>query len=234
MWKSYEAKSKFLLLRHKNCLWKLKVVKANLINLCYHPLKKKMISKEGIPDKAICWPEYRLGIEDLLKELKSNRKLPLEPFKFIRNSTESYLDEIEVNLTKCDFPTGASLLHFAAGRDCSQYLQCIVHKFENKNLIDREGFTPLHYSCKMGLWENARILLESGADANISANDGTTCLMLLAKRKKHDPKLVKLLLKYNASCEAENNENMRALDIARNFDKNSPIIKLIHPMFSQI
>lgn len=234
MWKSYEAKSKFLLLRHKNCLWKLKVVKANLINLCYHPLKKKMISKEGIPDKAICWPEYRLGIEDLLKELKSNRKLPLEPFKFIRNSTESYLDEIEVNLTKCDFPTGASLLHFAAGRDCSQYLQCIVHKFENKNLIDREGFTPLHYSCKMGLWENARILLESGADANISANDGTTCLMLLAKRKKHDPKLVKLLLKYNASCEAENNENMRALDIARNWDKNSPIIKLIHPMFSQI
>ena len=209
-------------------------MKANLINLCYHPLKKKMISKEGIPDKAICWPEYRLGIEDLLKELKSNRKLPLEPFKFIRNSTESYLDEIEVNLTKCDFPTGASLLHFAAGRDCSQYLQCIVHKFENKNLIDREGFTPLHYSCKMGLWENARILLESGADANISANDGTTCLMLLAKRKKHDPKLVKLLLKYNASCEAENNENMRALDIARNFDKNSPIIKLIHPMFSQI
>ena len=193
-----------------------------------------MISKEGIPDKAICWPEYRLGIEDLLKELKSNRKLPLEPFKFIRNSTESYLDEIEVNLTKCDFPTGASLLHFAAGRDCSQYLQCIVHKFENKNLIDREGFTPLHYSCKMGLWENARILLESGADANISANDGTTCLMLLAKRKKHDPKLVKLLLKYNASCEAENNENMRALDIARNWDKNSPIIKLIHPMFSQI
>ena len=209
-------------------------MKANLINLCYHPLKKKMISKEGIPDKAICWPEYRLGIEDLLKELKSNRKLPLEPFKFIRNSTESYLDEIEVNLTKCDFPTGASLLHFAAGRDCSQYLQCIVHKFENKNLIDREGFTPLHYSCKMGLWENARILLESGADANISANDGTTCLMLLAKRKKHDPKLVKLLLKYNASCEAENNENMRALDIARNWDKNSPIIKLIHPMFSQI
>ena len=209
-------------------------MKANLINLCYHPLKKKMISKEGIPDKAICWPEYRLGIEDLLKELKSNRKLPLEPFKFIRNSTESYLDEIEVNLTKCDFPTGASLLHFAAGRDYSQYLQCIVHKFENKNLIDREGFTPLHYSCKMGLWENARILLESGADANISANDGTTCLMLLAKRKKHDPKLVKLLLKYNASCEAENNENMRALDIARNWDKNSPIIKLIHPMFSQI
>ena len=209
-------------------------MKANLINLCYHPLKKKMISKEGIPDKAICWPEYRLGIEDLLKELKSNRKLPLEPFKFIRNSTESYLDEIEVNLTKCDFSTGASLLHFAAGRDYSQYLQCIVHKFENKNLIDREGFTPLHYSCKMGLWENARILLESGADANISANDGTTCLMLLAKRKKHDPKLVKLLLKYNASCEAENNENMRALDIARNWDKNSPIIKLIHPMFSQI
>ena len=209
-------------------------MKANLINLCYHPLKKKMISKEGIPDKAICWPEYRLGIEDLLKELKSNRKLPLEPFKFIRNSTESYLDEIEVNLTKCDFPTGASLLHFAAGRDCSQYLQCIVHKFENKNLIDRKGFTPLHYSCKMGLWENARVLLESGADANIAANDGTTCLMLLAKRKKHDPKLVKLLLKYNASCEAENNESMRALDIARNVDKNSPIIKLIHPMFSQI
>lgn len=221
-------------MRHKNCLWKLKVVKANLIHLIYHPFKKEMISKEGIPDKAVCWPEYRLGIENMLQDLKSNRKVALEPYKFIRNSTESYLDEIEVNLTKCDLSTGASLLHFAAGRDYSQYLQCIVNKFENKNLIDKKGFTPLHYSCKMGLLENARILLECGADANIAANDGTTCLMLLAKRKKHDPKLVKLLLKYNASCEAENKESMRALDIARNVNKDSPIIKLIHPMFSQM
>ena len=86
----------------------------------------------------------------------------------------------------------------------------------------------------MGLYENAKMLLESGADPNISSNNGTTCLMLLAKSKKHDTKLVKLLLKYNASCEAENNDSMRALDIARNVHKNSPIIKLIHPMFSQI
>ena len=58
--------------------------------------------------------------------------------------------------------------------------------------------------------------------------------MLLARRKKHDTKLVKLLLKYNASCEATNKEGLRAIDIARNLNKNSPIIKLIHPMFSQM
>jgi len=118
-----------------------------------------------------------------------------------------------------------------------QYILCLIDKFEKKNLIDiidNEGFTPLHYSCKFGILENTRILLESGANANVAAYDGSTSLMLLARRKKHDTKLVKLLLKHNASCEATNKEGLRAIDIARNLNKNSPIIKLIHPMFSQM
>ena len=150
------------------------------------------------------------------------------------NSTESYLHELGVDLNRCDSSTGATLLHYAAEKDDPQFLQCVVNKFEKKDLFDRENFTPLHYACRRGLFEQARILLESGADANIASNDGSTPLMLIAKRKKHDTRLVKLLLKHNASCAAENNESMRALDIARNVNKNSPIIKLIHPMLNQI
>ena len=234
VWKSYEAKSKFLFLRHKNCLWKLKVVKANCICFIYTPSRKYLTCEEGILDKAICWPDYRLSINCLLGEMKSSKKVPLEPYKFIMNSTESYLHELNVYLNMCDSSTGASLLHYTAGKDDPQYLQCVVNKFDKKDLMDKEGFTPLHYACRMGFLEQARILLESGADSNIASNDGSTCLMLLAKRKKHDTRLVKLLLKYNASCEAENNESMRAIDIARNGNKNSPMIKLIHPMLNQI
>ena len=215
-------------------MWRLKVVKANLMNFSYHPPQRHLTCKEGIPDKSIGWPEDRLSVECLIKDLKSTRKLPLGPYKFIMNSSESYLNELEIDLTKCDPSTGASLLHFAAEKDNPQYLQCVINKFEKKDLKDKVGFTPLHYACNKGLLENARILLEKGADANSTAKHGYTCLMLIAKRKKHDQKLVKLLLKYNASCEAENDESMRALDMARNVNKNSPIIKLIHPMLSQM
>ena len=234
VWKLYEAKSKFLFLRHKNFLWKLKVVKANCISFIYTPSKKSLTCEDGFLDKAICWPDYRLSFNSLLGEMKSSKKVPLEPYKFIMNSTDSYLHELGVDLNLCDSSTGASLLHYAAGKDDPHYIQCVVNKFEKKDLLDKQGLTPLHYACKRGLFEQARILLESGADANIAAKDGSTCLMLIAKRKKHDTRLVKLLLKHNASCEAENKENMRALDIARNMNKNSPIIKLIHPMLNQI
>ena len=234
VWKSYEAKGKFLFLRHKNCLWKLKVGKGSCIGFVYTPSKKDLTCQEGILDKAICWPDHRLSFNSLLKEIKSSKKVHLEPFKFIMNSTESYLHELGVDLNRCDSSTGATLLHYAAEKDDPQFLQCVVNKFEKKDLFDRENFTPLHYACRRGLFEQARILLESGADANIASNDGSTPLMLIAKRKKHDTRLVKLLLKHNASCAAENNESMRALDIARNVNKNSPIIKLIHPMLNQI
>ena len=238
VWKTFEAKSKFLFLRHKNCMWKLKVVKANKIAFEYRPYEKNLTCREGILDKSISWPEHRLNIQSLLAEMKSNRKTPLEPYKFIMNSTEAYLNEMEVHLqSKFERSTGASLLHFAAEKDDPQYLLCLIDKFEKKNLIDiidNEGYTPLHYSCKLGILENTRILLESGANANVAAYDGSTSLMLLARRKKHDTKLVKLLLKYNASCEATNKEGLRAIDIARNLNKNSPIVKLIHPMFSQM
>ena len=108
VWKSYEAKSKFLFLRHKNFLWKLKVVKASCISFIYTPSKKSLTCEDGFLDKAICWPDYRLSFNSLLGEMKSSKKVPLEPYKFIMNSTDSYLHELGVDLNLCDSSTGAS------------------------------------------------------------------------------------------------------------------------------
>ena len=52
--------------------------------------------------------------------------------------------------------------------------------------------------------------------------------MILAKRKVQDTKLVKLLLKYHASSDTENYDGMRAIDYARQVDKKSPIVPLLH------
>ena len=51
--------------------------------------------------------------------------------------------------------------------------------------------------------------------------------MILAKRKVQDTKLIKLLLKYHATSDIENNDGMRAIDYAREVDEKSPIISLL-------
>ena len=66
------------------------------------------------------------------------------------------------------------------------------------------------------------------ADVNLTTNKGLTCLMILAKRKVQDTKLVKLLLQYHASSDTENYDGMRTIDYARQVDKKSPIIPLLH------
>lgn len=57
--------------------------------------------------------------------------------------------------------------------------------------------------------------------------------MLAAMRKRANEKLVKLLLRFNALTDAEDINGMRAVDYARQVDKNSCLLKLLHPMMSQ-
>ena len=96
------------------------------------------------------------------------------------------------------------------------------------NMTDKEKKTPLHLACESGNHHIIKLLLESNADVNLMTNKGLTCLMILAKRKVQDTKLIKLLLKYHATSDIENNDGMRAIDYARQADKKSPLIPLLH------
>ena len=105
-----------------------------------------------------------------------------------------------------------------------------MKKIKDVDPIDSSGQTPLHRACAFSKYKSAKVLLEHGADVNIKTETGDTPLMILAGEKKTKKKFFKLLLDFNAKRETENNESMRAVDIARMSYCPSKILKLLQPM----
>ena len=81
---------------------------------------------------------------------------------------------------------------------------------------------------------SSKILLEHKADVDIMDKFGKTSLMFAVDRKYQDEKLVRLLLKYNANCNLESHDGMRAVDYARQVDPKSKIIPLINTFLSEV
>ena len=237
LWKTLDRNGKYLFIRHKNATWKLKVVKSNILNFDYNPYKRELTCHEGVLDKFMGWPEQirtlDLLYDDLIALITKSRKVSPLPFRYLMKVSATFLREMEINIEWKHKEDDKTLLHLAARID-SQYLGYLLPKFKEVDTYDKDGFTPLHLACTAGLLENAKTLLAWGADVNKLTKSGNSCLMLLAQRKYHNLKFFKLLLKHNAAVDTENKSNMRAVDIAREINKTSPVIKLIHPMYSQI
>ena len=237
LWKTNDKNGKSLFLRHKNAVWKLKVFKSHLFHFVYSPSKRDLICHEGVLDKFMGWPQQRRSLELLFEDLnaisqKSRSVSPL-PFKYILKMSTTFLRELDVNLEGVTKNDRRTLLHYAAKID-NQFLNYLLPKFKNTDPVDKNGFTPLHLACAAGLLENAKTLLEWGANVNKLTVNGDSCLMILSKRKNHDVKFFKLLLKHNATCDLYNKDNMRAVDLVREKNQSASVIKLIHPMYSQM
>ena len=238
IWKTLQVQNNLLHIQHKRNTWSLCISKGNLLHFEYKPLKRILVCNEGILDKVVGWPIERISVEQMFKELEGrsssrNAKVSNNSFKWLKRTTKDYLKEVEINIHEtCKF--GKSLLHVASKIPDPFFLQCLISKFEDVNLVDKSFMTPLHEACRAGCLENARLLLSYGASVNSITSTGNTPLMLLANRTNPDLKLAKLLVKYNASCDIENNDNMRAVDIARQICKTSPLIPIIHPFYSQV
>ena len=238
MWKTFGNGCSFLFLRFKITTWKLKVVQGNIFHFDYRPRAKIMNCQEGILDKMVGYPEHRLPInnifEDLqLKSQKKHSKISEAPYKWMSRLSKPFLIELGVDLDKKTIE-GKSLLHLCARVTDPIYLKCFLPKFEQMDACDTQGRTPLHEACESGNYNAAKLLLQNGANVNMTTKTGSTPLMILSEKKEHDIKFFKLLLKYNASTDLENKSGMRAVDLVRNQNKNSPVISMIHPMFSQI
>ena len=237
-WKTFEVQHNLLHIQYKRNTWSLRISKGNLLHFEFKPFKRILLCNEGILDKVVGWPVERIGIDKMFTELEAksnarNAKVSNSSFKWIKRVTKDYLKEVDIDIHEtCKH--GKSLLHMASKISDPFYLQCLISKFDNVNQVDKTFMTPLHEACKAGCFENARILLARGASIDSLTSNGNTPLMLLAYRPNPDPKLAKLLLKHNANCDIENNENMRAIDIAREVCKTSPLIQIIHPLYSQV
>ena len=71
-----------------------------------------------------------------------------------------------------------------------------------------------------------KILIQNGADVNAVTKDGNTPLTLAVGKGFQ---ILKLLLSYDVDTEQSNNENMRAIDIAKQKKADKQIIALLHP-----
>ena len=237
LWKTFDKTGKNLFLRHKNATWKLKVVKSNIFHFEFIPSQKELHCHEGVVDKFMGWPQQRRSLNLLFEDLKAvsqkSRSVSNLPFKYICKVSKTFLKEMDIIIEGANQKDRRNLLHYAAQID-NQYLNYLIPKFTEIDTLDNHGFTPLHLACAAGQMENAKTLLEWGADVNKLTKNGNSCLMILSQKKHHDIKFFKLLLKHNAICDLYNNDNMRAVDLVRERDKTASVIRLIHPMYSQL
>ena len=236
VWKTFGKSSQTLHIRYKKVTWTVNFIQGCILNLNFTTNTNQLTCKTAILDKIVGWPVQRSMYNDIFC---TKNMYNVVKYKFFTNKSNDhffdwfskvstdYLAEINLNVEK-PFECGNTLLHHAAKMENFEYLKVLLPKFTSVNVFDFEKKTPLHLACEKGNYEIIKLLLESNADVNLTTNNGLTCLMILAKRKVQDTKLVKLLLQYHASSDAENYDGMRAIDYARQVDKKSPIIPLLH------
>lgn len=90
--------------------------------------------------------------------------------------------------------------------------------------FDHAGWNPLIYAATNGYHEIVTFLLDSGANINVTTDNGTTALMMAVRGSHYDT--VKLLLARGANLQASNEAGETALDWA-NKKGHSKIMQLL-------
>ena len=235
VWKTFAKWGQTLHIRFKKVTWKVNIIQGYLFNLKFTTTNNQLSCSNGPLDKIVGWPLQRSMYEEIFciqtmcnvaqYKFYTNKSYD-NFFKWFSKVSKDYLGEINLDVEK-PFECGRTLLHHSAKMGNLAYFKALLPKFTSVNITDKEKKTPLHLACESGNHHIIKLLLESNADVNLMTNKGLTCLMILAKRKVQDTKLIKLLLKYHATSDIENNDGMRAIDYAREVDEKSPIISLL-------
>ena len=100
-----------------------------------------------------------------------------------------------------------TVLHLAAGQGDEGVLTTLLrcsgpHAIQVVNIKDRAGRTPLHLAALGGHIQCVKILLEAGANANVTDNKGGQTPLTLAANKGNI-EVVKLLLKYGSDLRGD-------------------------------
>ena len=115
--------------------------------------------------------------------------------------------------------SGHNILHSAAmSGDGSDTLRLfLTHKMDAElNAEDQDGNTPLHFTCYTTIekYEQARILLEAGANVNARNHKQETPLILAAHAFRNNYDLIRLLVEHGADICAEDSAGLTPLDHA--------------------
>lgn len=84
-------------------------------------------------------------------------------------------------------------------------------------LVNRSGWTPLHYACTNGHLSIAEFLLDKGALVDAPSPNGTTPIMMAIRAG--NIQLVRLLLDRGADIRIRNQQGYSAIDVAELFNQ---------------
>ncbi len=143
----------------------------------------------------------------------------------LRNKTEIALFLLEAGANP-DARDGSqrTILHVAVERRNAQLVNALLKAKAKPSVGDKDGWTPLHHAAAKNLVEIAKILIAGGADPMALSKLGGTPLHEAAVSAGVE--LVQLLLEHKVDPQIKSQENVTALDIAKQY-QNQPVIDLL-------
>lgn len=233
-WKEFRRYGHFVCLRYEKTTWNLCIKNGNRLQIEYNILENEMSTPAGKMNKIVGWPKQRMSVSKMIEEVSLNKTRKLKTlskstYKWIKKVPSQYLDAMNVNLDEVT-KDGNTLLHVLADLKDSKYVKWVIDKIRNVDQYDSFGQTPLHRACAASNLKVAKLLLQHGANVNAVRRNGDTPLMVLLGHQKQDSSFIKMLLDFNARRDIENNDNMRAVDLARITNSTDDVIELLHPI----
>lgn len=142
-----------------------------------------------------------------------------EPVRQIKTKMVQYLLDkgADVNASY----KGMKPIHMASRKDDPIVMKLLIDKGADFREKGRDGYTPLMASVELGLIENARVLLQNGADVNEKLPDDNTLLIAIIDDEKRTPKekekMINLLLDYGADPFIKDPDGSNAIGHAIHF-----------------
>uniref|UniRef100_A0A6C0I5B3 Uncharacterized protein n=1 Tax=viral metagenome TaxID=1070528 RepID=A0A6C0I5B3_9ZZZZ len=150
-------------------------------------------------------------IEDLLLKPLEEKKPPEEKKKPPEEEKKSYHKVMVINPKTNRYVSADSLLFRAVQEGNVSETEQAIKAGANVNAA-KNGWTSLHWACKMGIYPVVDLLLRSGAKINIKDTEGNTPLHISCQYDHVD--IANLLITSGASINSKNNMGMTPLDLA--------------------
>ena len=115
---------------------------------------------------------------------------------------------IEINLKTKD---GMNCLHIAADYGHLNLCKMLINEYNvDKQVLDNDGWTALHFSARNGSYEVVKFFIDMGIDTNLKGTDGMNCLHIAANYR-HLNLCKTLINKYNVDVQLPDNDEWTAL-----------------------
>lgn len=119
---------------------------------------------------------------------------------------------------------GRSALHLAVIAGDLPATEAAIKAGDDLDAHESRSYTALHFAVQDGFADIAAVLLEAGADVESRTSTGVTPLRLAAQRWKKSPDgtIIRLLKKYGASGQTQDDGGHTVTDVAKNLFRFPP------------